>query len=134
MSLEIGKAGREAGLNAAENKKGQILNVVRRLDEIPTMKVSGHEGFEARSLFTSADKKTTLRLLDIEPGGIGPVPPHAHSESHLFLVLEGVLEVDVGDRTLTVPAGSCLEIAPDVSHQLRCTGQRPLKVMALKYE
>ncbi|MEJ2718364.1 MAG: cupin domain-containing protein [Deltaproteobacteria bacterium] len=108
--------------------------MLRKVDEIPADKVSGHEGFLARSLYTSADKKTTLRILDIEPGGTGPVPPHSHSDIHLFVVLEGELEVDVGERTLTVPAGSYLEIEPDVSHQLRCTAKSPVKILALKYE
>ena len=110
------------------------MNAIKIPDEIPAEKVTGHQGFLARSLFASSDKKTTLRLLDVEPGATGPVPAHRHPDSHFFMVLAGTLEANLDGRTLTVPAGSCLEIAPNVLHQLRGAGQGPLKVLALKCE
>lgn len=106
----------------------------RKVDDIPSAKVSGHDGFVARSLFTSPDKKTTVRILDIDPGGVGPVPAHAHSDRHLFMVLEGVLELDMDERTVTVPAGSYVEVEPEVNHQLRCSGHSPLKILAIKHD
>jgi quercetin dioxygenase-like cupin family protein len=110
------------------------MNPVKKLDEIPAEKVSGHQGFLARLLFTSFDKKTTLRLLDIEPGSTGPVPAHSHPDRHFFTVLAGILEVDLDGRTLAVTAGSCVEIPPNVTHQLHGASESALRVLALKCE
>lgn len=110
------------------------MNAIKQPDEIPAEMVSGHEGFLARPLFISADKKTTLRLLDIEPGATGPVPAHRHPDRHFFMVLTGTLSVDLDGRTVSVPAGSCVEIAPNVLHQLHGASQSALRVLALKCE
>jgi quercetin dioxygenase-like cupin family protein len=110
------------------------MNAIKKPDDIPAEKVSGHNGFLARLLFTSGDKKTVLRLLDIAPGAVGPVPAHSHPDAHFFIVMEGALEVDLEGQTLAVQAGSCVEIAPNLVHQLRCAGKDPLKVLALKCE
>ena len=106
---------------------------IMKLSEFPAKEVGGHEGFMARSLVDLPDKDVTVRLLNVAPGGIGPVPAHSHLDTHFFLVLEGMLELRIDDQTYTVPSGSCIEVPPGKTHQLRCDGEKEMKVLAIKW-
>lgn len=106
---------------------------VKKISELPGKLEVDHEGFVARSLVTFLEKEITMRLLNVEPGGIGPVTPHSHPDSHFFLVLEGTLELKVDNKLYTVPSGSCIEVPPEKIHQLRCSGEKEMKVLAIKW-
>jgi len=106
---------------------------IRKLSEFPEKEVGGHQGFTARSLVDLPDKDITVRLLNVTPGGIGPVPAHSHPDTHFFLVLEGTLELKVDDKLYTVQSGSCVEVTPGKTHQLRCGGEKEMKVLAIKW-
>jgi quercetin dioxygenase-like cupin family protein len=106
---------------------------IKKISDLPAKQDIGHEGFSARSLVTFPEKEITVRVLDVVPGGIGPVPAHSHPDTHFFLVLEGTLELRIDDRTYTVPSGSCIEVPPGKVHQLRCDGEKEMKVLAIKW-
>jgi mannose-6-phosphate isomerase-like protein (cupin superfamily) len=108
-------------------------NKIKRLSEFETKEVGGHQGFMARSLVDLPGKDVTVRFLNVTPGGIGPVPAHSHRDTHFFLVLEGTLELKVDDKLYTVPSGSCVEVPPGKTHQLRCGGPKEMKVLAIKW-
>ncbi|MFC1825379.1 cupin domain-containing protein [Thermodesulfobacteriota bacterium] len=106
---------------------------ITKLSELPAKDVSGHEGFVARSMLNLPEKKISVRVLSVTPGGIGPVPAHSHSDTHLFLVLEGQLELDIEGSLHLVPSGSCIEVPPNRQHQLRCSGEFEMTVLAIKW-
>ena len=106
---------------------------IRKLLEFPEKEVDGHQGFIARSLVDLPDKDVTVRLLNVAPGGIGPVPAHSHPDTHFFLVLEGTLELRIDDQAYTVSSGSCIEVPPGKIHQLRCGGENEMTVFAIKW-
>jgi len=108
-------------------------NKIKRLSEFETKEVGGHQGFTARSLVDLPDKDVTVRLLNVNPGGIGPVPAHSHPDTHFFLVLEGTLELQIDNELYTIPSGSCIEVPPGKTHQLRCGGPKEMKVLAIKW-
>ena len=108
-------------------------NKIKRLSEFETKEVGGHQGFMARSLVDLPDKDVTVRLLNVTQGGIGPVPAHSHPDTHFFLVLEGILELKVDDKLYTVPSGWCVEVPPGKTHQLRCAGEKEMRVLAIKW-
>jgi quercetin dioxygenase-like cupin family protein len=117
-----------------EKDSGEIMKItIRKLSELKAQEVSGHQGFVERPLVKIADKGVTVRALEISPGGVGPVPAHTHPERHCFLVLEGVLELEVEGKRHRIPSGSFAEVPPQVTHQLRCSGNETLKVLAIKW-
>lgn len=66
------------------------------------------------------------------------LPPRARSRAHahdrsrqFFYVLRGEATMLLGPRTVTVPAGSGLEVPPRVRHQLRNDGDEDLEVMVV---
>jgi quercetin dioxygenase-like cupin family protein len=106
---------------------------IKKISELPMEDVAGHQGFEARSLMDLSEKGVTVRLLSIQPGGIGPVPAHRHPDSHFFLVLEGTLELEIDGHVHKIPKGSCIEVPPGKCHQLRGTGESGISVLAGKW-
>jgi quercetin dioxygenase-like cupin family protein len=106
---------------------------IKKLLEFPAKEVGGHQGFIARSFVDLPDKDVTVRLLNVAPGGIGPVPAHSHPDTHSFLVLEGTLELEIDGQLYTVPSGSCIEVPPGKTHQLSCRGPKEMKVLAIKW-
>lgn len=109
------------------------VNVIRIAD-IPSEDVPGHKGFIHRSLLNLPEKEVTIRLLNVVPGGKGPVPAHSHSDVHLFYVLEGNLELEIDGAVHSVPAGCCVQVPPETVHQLRCAGETPMTVLAIKWQ
>lgn len=52
-----------------------------------------------------------------EPGGLGP-PAHVHRRaSEAFIVLEGAIDLTVGDRTVHAGAGATMHVAPGEAHR-----------------
>jgi quercetin dioxygenase-like cupin family protein len=106
---------------------------ITKLMEITATDVGGHEGFVARSLLSLPQKQIEARLLNVAPGGKGPVPPHSHPDTHFFLVLEGDLELEIDGAVHTVHSGCCVEVPPNCVHQLRCPGGSAMTVLAIKW-
>jgi quercetin dioxygenase-like cupin family protein len=106
---------------------------IKKLSEFEAKEVGGHQGFIARSLVDLPDKEITVRLLNVTPGGIGPVPAHSHPDIHFFLVLEGTLELEIDGQLHKIPSGSCVEVPPGKTHQLRCGGEKEMTVLAIKW-
>lgn len=106
---------------------------IRQLADMPKKQVEGHEGFFAGSLLDLPEKGLTIRVLDVMTGGVGPVPAHGHEDRHLFLVLEGVLEIDIAGERYRVEEGSFIEVPPDEMHQLACRDEDGVRVLAIKW-
>ena len=107
---------------------------ITKLKEIPATEVGGHEGFIARSLLSLPEKEIEARLINVTAGGKGPVPPHSHTDTHFFLVLEGNLELEIDGAVYPVPNGCCIEVPPNSEHQLRCAGGSAMTVLAIKWK
>ena len=81
---------------------GTMLWVV---DELMTLKASAEHTGGAYSLTDS-----------VVPSGGGP-PPHVHHQEHeAFWVLEGELEVQVGESTFRANAGSFVHLPKGIPH------------------
>ncbi len=69
----------------------------------------------------------SMRLLSLE--GEGHVAPHYHDESkQLYAVLEGVVEVTLGDRTLCLRPFASTHIERQTVHNVRAVSGRALVV------
>jgi len=51
----------------------------------------------------------------------------------MFLVLEGILELEIDGQIHKIPKGSCMEVSPHKRHQLRGTGESDITVLAVKW-
>ncbi len=107
---------------------------VMKLSGLPVEMVTGHHGFSEISLLDPAGKGPVVRLLTVQPGGVGPTDAHSHRERHLFIVLEGNLELEVDGNAIPVPAGSFASIAPYTKHQLRCRDTMQTRILAIKWD
>jgi quercetin dioxygenase-like cupin family protein len=89
-------------------------------DELMAFKASGKDTGGAYALTDSA----------VPPGG-GP-PPHVHHrEDEAFWVLEGELEVTVGEATFGAGAGSFVHLPKGVAHAYRNVGVAPARFLTL---
>jgi quercetin dioxygenase-like cupin family protein len=59
--------------------------------------------------------------------------PHRHPHEEMILLKEGTLEAIVNDRTLPMPAGSVLFIAPNDLHGVRNAGVTPATYFVLTW-
>ena len=107
--------------------------MVKKLEELAAEEVKGHVGFKARAILDLPQKGVTVRVLNLAPGAVGPVPAHRHSDVHFFLVLEGTLALEIEGRTHKIPNGSCIEVDPGKVHQLACSGTAETTVLAIKW-
>lgn len=60
--------------------------------------IPAHIGFQIKSLFPDLSESIGRGdLAQIEPGGGGPRPSHSHEGGHLFIVLEGEVDLYIED-------------------------------------
>lgn len=70
-------------------------------------------------------------LLYIEPGGGGPKPVSIHEYDHLFTVIEGKVEVFIGDELLHLGEGESVRIPGMVSHSIWNNADSIAKIIGL---
>jgi quercetin dioxygenase-like cupin family protein len=89
-------------------------------DELMTFKASGEDTGGAYALTDS-----------VVPSGGGP-PPHIHQREHeAFWVLEGELEVQVGENTFRAGAGSFVHLPKGIQHAYQNVGTGPARFLTL---
>ena len=91
---------------------GRILSV----DDLPEIELA--PGLHSRPLVGLGMLASFVRY---EPHSVAPL--HAHSEEQIFIVLEGELEITLGDEVRTVGVGEAAHIPPWVPHTVRSLGQ-----------
>ena len=72
--------------------------------------------------------------VSVYPPGKAAFPMHAHrNNDELFFVLEGTGEIRIGDSTQPIKPGDFIGLPADSgkAHQIRNSGDTPLKVLAL---
>ena len=74
-------------------------------------------------------ERLVIHTNEYEPGGLSG-DGHAHSDQEqAFYILEGQMEVEVGDETYQLSSGDCVILPRDVFHKHRNTGDKPLKFL-----
>ena len=67
-----------------------------------------------------------MGVVTLDPNG-GQVPWHNHPNEEVYLVLEGELELALGDELAPVSTGQAVQIPPYVFHQLTNRGSAPAR-------
>ncbi|MDF1695469.1 MAG: quercetin 2,3-dioxygenase [Saprospiraceae bacterium] len=95
--------------------EGKLINVI---GDIQTIKLTGKD---TNGMFTLIEEEN-------DPG-VG-IPPHVHqNEDEVFRVLEGEMEITVGDITTTLKAGDMAFGPRGVPHSWRIIGDKKAKVI-----
>lgn len=98
-----------------KNNQGTVLNV---LGDNQNIKLTGED----------TNGQYTLIEQNNEPG-VG-IPPHVHeNEDEVFQVLEGQVEMSIGDTTTTLNAGDLIFCPRGVAHSWRVVGQEKTRAM-----
>jgi len=80
---------------------------------------------------TRDDDRTTSSNLSLSEVGVGTGPPlHIHRADELIVVLEGSLEVHIGDETHYIGPDHTLVVPPGVPHGFTSVGPGPAKLLA----
>jgi quercetin dioxygenase-like cupin family protein len=119
MSVE-GRKGMEVNPQRAlhvNDGEGKMLWVV---DELMTFKASGEDTGGAYALTDS-----------VVPAGGGPPPHIHHREDEAFWMLEGELEVMVGESTFRAGVGSFVHLPKDIPHAYENVGTGPARFLTL---
>ena len=69
---------------------------------------------------TPHGERLMLSLVELDPGAV--VPLHAHPHEQAGMVLEGLLELTLGDETRTLAAGESYIIPGNTMHAARASG------------
>ena len=70
-----------------------------------------------------------MRLFEMENGGNSPL--HSHNWEHEIFILEGEGTVVGGQEEKKFKAGDAIFIPPNEKHQLRNSGEKPVKFLCL---
>ncbi len=98
---------------------GVVLNV---LGDIQTHKFSGADN----------DNQIAEWVSHVDPG-VG-IPPHIHTkEDEIFRVIEGEVEIMVGDKTTVLKAGDIAFAPRDVPHAWKVVGTEKAKMIATAF-
>lgn len=74
-------------------------------------------------------ERLIIHTNEYEPGGVSG-DGHSHpDQEQAFYVLEGEIEVEVGDETHRLSAGDCVLLPRGVFHKHRNIGDKPLKFL-----
>ena len=74
-------------------------------------------------------ERLVIHTNEYEPGGLSG-DGHAHSDQEqAFYILEGDIEVEVGNETYRLGPGDCVLLPRNVFHRHRNIGDKPLKFL-----
>ena len=98
-----------------KNEEGKILNV---MGDNQNIKLTGKD----------TNGQYTLIEQNNEPG-VG-IPPHVHeNEDEVFQVLEGQVEMSIGDKNTTLTAGDLIYCPKGIPHSWKVVGDQKARAM-----
>lgn len=69
-----------------------------------------------------------MGMATLDPNG-GQVPWHNHEQEEVYVILEGIGEMCIGEERQTLTGGQAVYIPSNAYHQLTNVGDTPLKMM-----
>lgn len=78
----------------------------------------GHKGFLAKKLFQEMGEIQWGAIAYIEKQGGGPEGNHTHSENHIFIVVEGEVEIILKDQSHIVKKDETFFVNGKIPHSI----------------
>jgi quercetin dioxygenase-like cupin family protein len=75
------------------------------------------------------ESNINIKLFEMQPGGYSPL--HSHPPQHQLIITDGEGSIFDGEKTVGIKTGDIAYVAPNEPHQLRATGDKPLKFIGL---
>ena len=98
------------------------------------MTPEGHVGFHAKKLFPEMGKIQWGAVAYIEKDGGGPAGNHTHSDNHIFIVVDGEVEVVLGQETHAVKKDEMFFVDGMIPHSIWNRGEDTAKVIKISVE
>jgi mannose-6-phosphate isomerase-like protein (cupin superfamily) len=102
------------------------------LSEAPP--AEGHHGGQIRYIFTKGtvgSRRLRLLIQEYPPGGYTVAEEHGvhHTMEQAYYILEGEMELELGEDRQRIGPGTCVYIRPGTRHAHRNPGSTPLRFL-----
>lgn len=129
LEIEIGRLFGQKGTSP--------FTIVRKDERVPTSRVASKEGVRYGYSYESLAPEKINRnmepfLVTLEPASKKGVPYNHDGEEFLF-VLEGRVEVQLGEHTDILEPGDSIYYDSSLNHRVACADERPAKIIAVIY-
>lgn len=103
------------------DERSSLPSRMYRFDELP-IRTQGENSFRSILKGTTHDGcQIEAHESALAPGGM-PHPPHHHAHEEMFLIREGILEINIAGRTSRLGPGSAAFVASNEEHSIRNVG------------
>ncbi|MBN2158445.1 MAG: cupin domain-containing protein [Spirochaetes bacterium] len=120
------------------NQKGTApFTIVRKDERVPTSRVASKEGVRYGYSYESLAPDKINRnmepfLVTLEPASKKGVPYNHDGEEFLF-VLEGRVEIQLGEHTDILEPGDSIYYDSSLNHRVACADEKPARIIAVIY-
>ena len=113
------------------------FTIVRKDERTPTSRVASKEGVRYGYSYESLAPDKINRhmepfLVTLEPVSKKGVP-YSHEGEEFLFVLEGEVEIQLGDFTDTLLPGDSIYYDSTTPHRVACVGEAPARILAVLY-
>ena len=91
----------------------------------------GHKNFKAKILFNEMGKIQWGAVAYIEKNGGGPEGNHTHSDNHIFIVVDGEVEVFLNEESHIVKTDDMFFVDGMIPHSIWNHGETTAKVIKI---
>lgn len=120
------------------NQKGTApFTIVRKDERVPTSRVASKEGVRYGYSYESLapekiNRKMEPFLVTLEPASKKGVP-YSHDGEEFLYVLEGRVEIQLGDHADILEPGDSIYYDSTLNHHVACADNKPAKIIAVIY-
>ncbi len=112
--------------------------IVRKNDRTEVSRVASKEGVSYGYSYESlgADKKDRKMepfVVTLEPGTVKKVKQSTHDGEEFIFVLEGEMEVTLGDHSDVLSPGDSIYYDSTIPHKVTAVGETPAKILAVLF-
>jgi transcriptional regulator with XRE-family HTH domain len=129
LDIEIGRLFNQTGKAP--------FTIVRKDERTPTSRVTSKEGVRYGYFYESLAPDKINRHMEPFLVTLEPVPkkgtPYSHEGEEFIFVLEGRVEVQLGEHTDSLEPGDSIYYDSTVPHRVACLGEKPARILAVIY-
>ncbi len=134
--IKLAKAlGEDIGTFFQQSREASYT-IVRKDERKPVSRVASKEGvkygYYYESLaFDKKDRHMEPFLVTLEPATIKDRHAYTHEGEEFIFVLQGKMEVQLGEHTDILDEGDCIYYSSTIPHRVQCVGEKETKILAV---